>query len=101
MEVEIKLRVSPYHWLKQRVFLFRPPWIDIIQYFLLVAAIVWLMSLSTSTLGYYWQWYRIPRYLFRIEDGRLVAGQLIQGLFFTFKISTWDGPRDCAAYSIV
>jgi len=87
MEVEIKLRVSPYHWLKQRVFLFRPPWIDIIQYFLLVAAIVWLMSLSTSTLGYYWQWYRIPRYLFRIEDGRLVAGQLIQGLFFTFKIS--------------
>jgi len=87
MEVEIKLRVSPYHWLKQRVFLFRPPWIDIIQYLLLVAVVVWLMSLSTSTLGYYWQWYRIPRYLFRIEDGRLVAGQLIQGLFFTFKIS--------------
>ena len=87
MEEEIEIRVSPYHWLKQRVFLFRPPWIDIIQYFLLVAAIVWLMSLSTSTLGYYWQWYRIPRYLFRIEDGRLVAGQLIQGLFFTFKIS--------------
>lgn len=87
MEVEIKMRVSPYHWLKQRVFLFRPPWIDIIQYLLLVAVVIWLMVLSTSTLGYYWQWYRIPRYLFRIEDGRLVAGQLIQGLIFTFKIS--------------
>jgi len=87
MGEEIKIRVSPYHWLKQRVFLFRPPWIDIIQYLLLVAVVIWLMSLSTSTLGYYWQWYRIPRYLFRIEDGRLVAGQLIQGLFFTFKIS--------------
>jgi len=87
MEEEIKIRVSPYHWLKQRVFLFRPPWIDIIQYLLLVAVVIRLMSLSTSTLGYYWQWYRIPRYLFRIEDGRLVAGQLIQGLFFTFKIS--------------
>jgi len=87
MEVEIKIRVSPYHWLKQRVFLFRPPWIDIIQYLLLVAVVIWLMVLSTSTLGYYWQWYRIPRYLFRIEDGRLVAGQLIQGLIFTFKIS--------------
>ena len=87
MEEEIEIRVSPYHWLKQRVFLFRPPWIDIIQYLLLVAVVIWLMSLSTSTLGYYWQWYRIPRYLFRIEDGRLVAGQLIQGLFFTFKIS--------------
>ena len=87
MEEEIKIRVSPYHWLRQRVFLFRPPWIDIIQYLLLVAVVIWLMSISTSTLGYYWQWYRIPRYLFRIEDGRLVAGQLIQGLFFTFKIS--------------
>jgi len=87
MEEEIKIRVSPYHWLKQRVFLFRPPWIDIIQYLLLVVVVIWLMSLSTSTLGYYWQWYRVPRYLFRIEDGRLVAGQLIQGLFFTFKIS--------------
>jgi polar amino acid transport system permease protein len=87
MEEEIKIRVSPYHWLKQRVFLFRPPWIDIIQYLLLVAVVIWLMVLSTSTLGYYWQWYRIPRYLFRIEDGRLVAGQLIQGLIFTFKIS--------------
>jgi len=43
--------------------------------------------ISTSRLGYYWQWYRIPRYLFRIEDGRLVAGQLIQGLLFTFRIS--------------
>lgn len=87
MEEEIKIRVSPYHWLKQRVFLFRPPWIDIIQYLLLVAVVIWLMSLSTSTLGYYWQWYRIPRYLFRIEDGRLVAGKLIQGLIFTFRIS--------------
>jgi polar amino acid transport system permease protein len=87
MEEEIKIRVPPYHWLKQRVFLFRPPWFDIIQYLLLIAVVIWLMTLSTSTLGYYWQWYRIPRFLFRIEDGRLVAGQLIQGLFFTFKIS--------------
>ena len=87
LKEEIKIRVSPYHWLRQRVFLFRPPWIDIIQYLLLVAVVIWLMSISTSTLGYYWQWYRIPRYLFRIEDGRLVAGQLIQGLIFTFKIS--------------
>ena len=87
MKERIRIRVSPYHWLKQRVFLFRPPWIDIIQYLLLVAVVVWLMTLSTSTLGYYWQWYRIPRYLFRIQNGRLVAGQLIQGLIFTFKIS--------------
>ena len=38
-------------------------------------------------MGYYWQWYRLPRYLFRIEAGRLVAGDLIKGLLFTFRIS--------------
>jgi polar amino acid transport system permease protein len=87
METETRFRISPLHWLRQRVFLFRSPWIDILQYVALVAVIVWLMSVSTSTLGYYWQWYRIPRYLFRVENGRLVAGQLIQGLLFTFRIS--------------
>jgi polar amino acid transport system permease protein len=87
METETTFKISPLHWLRRRVFLFRSPWIDTLQYVALVALIVWLMSLSTSRLGYYWQWYRIPRYLFRIEDGRLVAGQLIKGLLFTFRIS--------------
>jgi len=87
MSEDIKVRISPLHWLRQRSFLFRHPWIDVIQYVLLVALIIWLMSMSTSQLGYFWQWYRIPRYLFRIKDGRLVAGQLIQGLLFTLRIS--------------
>lgn len=73
--------------LSDRLFVLRSPWRDIIAFGLLVAAIVWLVTLSTSRLGYYWQWYRIPKYLFRIEDGRLVAGVLIKGLLFTFKIS--------------
>ncbi|MBA7688678.1 hypothetical protein ES703_97167 [subsurface metagenome] len=87
MEELIKLRVSPFHWLREKVFIFRSPWKDTVQFILVIAIIIWLMSISTARLGYYWQWYRIPRYLYRIEDGRLVAGQLIQGLFFTFKIS--------------
>ncbi|VEN73305.1 Polar amino acid ABC transporter permease [Candidatus Desulfarcum epimagneticum] len=42
---------------------------------------------SAENLGYHWQWSRIPRYLFRVEDGSLAAGQLIRGLGFTLKIS--------------
>jgi len=87
MEAEIKIRVSPFHWLRQRVFLFRSPWRDIILYIVMVVVLIWLMSISTSRLRYPWQWYRIPRYLFRIEERRLVAGKLIQGLLFTFRIS--------------
>ncbi len=70
-----------------RSFLFRSPGKDIIQFALLIAVGVWLISLSSARLGYYWQWYRLPRYLFRIEEGRLVVGDLIKGLLFTFRIS--------------
>ncbi|HOU14304.1 MAG TPA: amino acid ABC transporter permease [Anaerolineae bacterium] len=68
-------------------FLFRSPGRDIAQFALLIVVGVWLISLSTARLGYYWQWYRLPRYLFRIEAGRLVVGDLIKGLLFTFRIS--------------
>ena len=87
MSEDTRSRISPIHWLRQRIFLFRHPWVDILEYVALVALIIWLMSMSTARLGYYWQWFRVPRYLFRIQDGRLVAGRLIQGLFFTFRIS--------------
>ncbi len=83
----INPQVSIYRRLKQRVFLFRSPWKDIAQFILLIAVIGWLMSISTSRLGYNWQWYRVPHYLFRMEDGQLVAGELIQGLLFTLRIS--------------
>lgn len=84
---DLKFHVSPLHWLRRRSFLFRPPWLDILQFAALVAVVVWLMALSTSTLGYDWQWYRVPRYLLRVRDGRLVVGDLIKGLGFTFRIS--------------
>ncbi len=74
-------------WLKQKVFIFRSPWRDILQFLLVIAAIIWFITISTSRVGYNWQWYRVPRYLFRVEDGRLVAGALIQGLLFTLRIS--------------
>jgi polar amino acid transport system permease protein len=87
MEECIKPNASIYERLKQRTFLLRSPWMDIIQYVLFVAVIIWFLSVSTIRLGYNWQWYRIPRYLFTFEDGHLAAGVLIQGLLFTFNIS--------------
>ena len=73
--------------LKQWRLVFHSPWKDVIQFALLIAIAAWLLSLSTASLGYNWQWYRMPRYLFRRQDGHLVAGELIQGLLFTFRIS--------------
>lgn len=65
----------------------RSPWKDVLQFALLIAIVAWLMSLSAARLGYNWQWYRIPRYLFRVQEGRLIAGELVQGLGFTFRIA--------------
>lgn len=67
--------------------LFQPPWRDIIQFVILGGFFGWLIYLSTTHLEYNWQWYRMPKYLFQMEDGTLVPGRLLEGLFFTFKIS--------------
>ena len=79
--------VSLYRRLKRRVFLLRSPWIDYILYALLMAGIIYLVLEGSSQLGYYWQWYNIPKYLYTIEDGRFVAGTLLEGLAMTLKIS--------------
>ena len=68
-------------------FLWRSPGRDILLFILLVVVIIWLMMISTARLGYYWQWYRIPRYIYRIEDGNFVAGELILGLLFTLRMA--------------
>lgn len=67
-------------------FFLHSPGRDILLFILLIALIIWLMLISTARLGYYWQWYRVPRYIFRMEEGQLVAGELILGLIFTLRI---------------
>ena len=52
-----------------------------------MASITWLMVNSTRELGYHWQWYRVPRYLFSIADGQFNPGPLIDGLLLTFRIT--------------
>jgi polar amino acid transport system permease protein len=63
------------------------PAVDIFKYLLLVAAVTWLMVNSTRQLGYHWQWYRVPQYLYTIADGHFVSGPLIAGLMVTLRIT--------------
>ena len=56
--------------------------------FLLFAGIaVWLLSAGTGGLGYQWQWYRVPRFLFTTDAAGWTAGPLLQGLLVTLRIS--------------
>ena len=60
-----------------------------------ISAYLALMSVGTLMLlrgaedqGYYWQWFRVPKFLYQFEDGRFIAGPILDGLKITLNI-TW------------
>src|SRR4051794_23066502 len=55
----------------------------------LVMAIGWLALRGADSMGYNWQWNRIPSYLYDFEDGRFVAGPLLLGAVETLVVSGW------------
>jgi polar amino acid transport system permease protein len=61
--------------------------IDSAKFFLLAGIAVWLLSAETGGLGYQWQWYRVPRFLFTTDSVGSTAGPLLQGLLVTLRIS--------------
>ncbi len=52
-----------------------------------MAAVFWFFAESSETLGYNWQWYQVPRYIYTIDDNGFTAGPLLDGLMVTFHIS--------------
>jgi polar amino acid transport system permease protein len=52
-----------------------------------MAAIAWLLLNGTQKLGYHWQWYRVPQYIFSAADNQLAAGPLVEGLWVTFRLT--------------
>lgn len=61
--------------------------IDTAKYLALMAALVWLLAMGSERLGYNWQWYRIPQYLWQVTDQGFTWGLLMQGLGVTFQIT--------------
>jgi len=49
--------------------------------------LIWFVYVGGAGLGYNWQWYRVPRYLFTISEGHFLAGPLLKGLVVTLKVS--------------
>ena len=61
--------------------------VDTGKYLLFLAVLALLFQRGSESLGYNWQWYRVPKYLFNWEGGRFMAGPLLQGLEITFEIT--------------
>jgi polar amino acid transport system permease protein len=65
----------------------RSPLFDVFQFILLISAVLWFFVTGTENLGYYWQWYQVPKYIFGMDANGFTAGPLLKGLLVTFQIS--------------
>ncbi len=61
--------------------------LDIGKFLLVTLGFIFLIVQGTRALGYHWQWYRVPRYLFVYTEEGFATGPLMQGLFVTFRIT--------------
>jgi polar amino acid transport system permease protein len=61
---------------------------DLLVYIFVMTGVAFVILRGASEQGYHWQWYRIPQYLFTLEDGSFTAGPLLEGLKMTLHI-TW------------
>jgi polar amino acid transport system permease protein len=54
----------------------------------LTGALAWIVVRGAGSMGYNWQWYRVPPYLWRVVDGELIWGPLARGLVVTLQVSS-------------
>ena len=70
-------------WWRSRTF-------DVFQFLVLGAALIWLTLRGAESMGYNWQWYRMPQYFWRVIDGDLIWGPLMTGIVVTIEISIYS-----------
>ncbi|MFA0569413.1 amino acid ABC transporter permease [Vibrio gallaecicus] len=67
--------------------IFKPVISALFQISLLAFAIGWILDSGAQSMGYSWQWDRVPDYIASYEDGEWWPAELIEGLLVTIKIS--------------
>lgn len=60
---------------------------SVFLYLAIMGLIIWFAITGASAMGYNWQWYRIPQYLYQLTDNGFQLGELILGLITTIDLS--------------
>jgi len=76
-------RSSSPKWWKSRAF-------DVIQFVVFTCGLVWITLQGAANMHYAWQWHRVPQYLYKVIDGELIWGPLVDGLFVTLEIGGYS-----------
>ncbi|MBS1221707.1 MAG: transporter permease subunit, partial [Proteobacteria bacterium] len=63
---------------------------DALAFLAVLAGLGWVIVEGAGTLHYNWQWYRVPQYLYRFEDGVFQPGPLLRGLGMTLELTGWS-----------
>lgn len=61
--------------------------VSVAIYLGVVGLIVWGSFTGAQNMGYNWQWYRVPQYLYSFTDEGFQLGEMVYGLFVTLQIS--------------
>ena len=77
--------VLPKPPLVQRVF--GSVTVSVILYLMIVFAIGWGAYTGAQSMGYNWQWYRIPKFLYQFTDDGFQLGEMLVGLGTTITLS--------------
>lgn len=60
---------------------------DIGGFCFVIGGMIWFVIRGAEKLGYNWQWYRVPRYIFSFDAGQFIKGPLLDGLQVTLQIT--------------
>ena len=62
---------------------------DITLFIVGFGLLIWLVYVGATSMGYSWQWHRVPKYIIRVIDGEIIWGTLIRGLGVTIQVTLW------------
>lgn len=83
-EITVNHKNERHLWLRwQSVF-------DGLAFVAVLAGLIWLIIAGAGELHYNWQWYRVPQYFYRIEEGVFYPGPLLRGLGVTLELTGWS-----------
>lgn len=79
--------VGSSRWFRVMGRISKPFFSGLLQVGLVAFFLMWLLDTGADAMNYRWQWYRIPQYLWFVEDGQWFPAELLDGLKVTLEIS--------------
>ena len=55
-----------------------------------MTGLIWLVLRGAGEMNYVWQWHRVPQYIYKVIDGELIFGPLLDGLMVTLELSVYS-----------